>query len=131
MKKIEEIEKIMNTYNAWKPSDIAFIKAFEWSINKLVIVSYCQLRDSANRWPDMSKDFFEISITFKNVSNLKLDFNGVGLHQISGFDILDISDNGWEKINFQIEDYEDDSINFSCEEIEINWISNPNKIAIA
>lgn len=130
MKKIEKIEKVTSVYNAWKPSDIAFIKAIEWSINKLVIIFYCQLRDRVNGWPDISKDFFEMSITFKNVTSLKLDFNGSGLHQISGFDILDISDNGLEKINFQIEDYENDSINFSCEEIEINEVSNPEKIAV-
>jgi len=131
MKKIEKIEKITSVYNAWKPSDIAFIKALEWSINNLAIIFFCQLRERVNEWPDMSKDFFEVSITFKNISRLKLDFNGAGLHQISGFDILDISDNGLEKINFQIEDYENGSINFSCEEVEINGLSNPEKIAIA
>jgi hypothetical protein len=72
----------------------------------------------------MSKDFFEIKMNFSNVSNLKLDFGGAGLHQILGFDILDISNNGLEKINFQIEDYENDSINFICEEIEIIEVSN-------
>ena len=61
----------------------------------------------------------------------KLDFNDVGLHQISGFDILDISDNGLAKINFQIEDYENDSINFICEEIEIIEVSNPERMTIA
>lgn len=131
MKKIEKIEKVTSIYKTWKPSDIAFIKALEWSINNLVIVFYCQLRDKVNEWPNVSKDFFEVSITFKNVSNLKLDFNGSGLHQISGFDILDISDNGLEKINFQIEDYENDSMNFSCEEIEIIEVSNLEKIVIA
>lgn len=130
MKKMKRIEKVTSVYKNWKPSDVAFIKAIEWSINKLVIIFYCQLRDSVSGWPDLSKDFIEISITFKNVSSLKLDFNGAGLHQISGFDILDISDNGLEKINFQIEDYEDDSINFSCEEIEINEVSNPVKLVV-
>jgi hypothetical protein len=131
IEKIEKIEKIIGIYNAWEPSDIAFIKALKWSINNLVIIFYCQLRGSNNGWPDISKDFFEISIAFRHVSNLKLDFIGTGLHRISGFDILDISDNGLENINFQIEDYENGSINFICEEVEIIEVSNPEKIAIA
>lgn len=130
MKRIKNIEKITNIYNGWKPSDIAFVKSLEWSIQNLLIVCYCQLRENVNEWPDVSRNFFEVSITFKTISSLKINFSGVGLHQISGFDILDISNNGWEKINFQIEDYEDDSITFCCEEIEINEVSNPKKISI-
>lgn len=127
MKTINKIEKITSVYSAWKPSDVAFIKALEWSINNLVVIFYCQLRSSVNGWPDMSKDFFEIKVNFSNVSNLKLDFSGAGLHQISGFDILDISENGLEKINFQIEDYENDSINFNCEEVEIIEVFDSGK----
>lgn len=128
---IKKIEKIISIYTTWKPSDVAFIKSLEWSINNLAIVFYCQLRSTVNGWPDNSKEFFEIKVNFNSVSNMKLDFSGSGLHLISGFDILDISGNGLEKINFQIEDYENDSINFCCEEIEIIEVSNPRKMVIA
>lgn len=128
---IKKIEKIKSVYTSWKPSDVAFVKSLEWSINNLVIIFYCQLRSSVNGWPDMSKEFFVIKVKFNNVSNMKLDFSGAGLHQILGFDILDVSGNSLEKIAFQIEDYENDSINFSCEEIEIIEVSNPEKIVIA
>jgi hypothetical protein len=127
---MKKIEKITSVYNSWKPSDIAFIKSIEWSINNLVIIFYCQMRSGINGWPDMSKYFFEIIIKFSNVSNIKIDFSGSGFHQVSGFDILDISNNGLEKINFQIEDYENDSISFVCEEIEIIDVSNPVKITV-
>lgn len=130
MKAIESIEKITSIYGTWRPSDMAFVKSVEWSINNLVIIFYCQLRNCVVEWPDTSKVFFEISITFKNVANLKLNINSMGLHQISGFDILDISDDGLERFNFQIEDYEDDSINFICQEIEVNGVSNPLKIKV-
>lgn len=128
MKKIKNIEKISSIYFSWKPSDIAFVKSLEWSIHNLIIVFYCQLRDGINEWPDTSKDFFEVSIMFNNISSFKLNFNGTGLHQISGFDILDISENGLERVNFHIEDYENDSINFFCEEVEIHRISSPARI---
>ncbi|SFN14158.1 hypothetical protein SAMN05421594_1319 [Chryseobacterium oleae] len=127
MKKIKNLEKITSIYRDWKPSDIAFIKSLEWSTQNLVINFYCQLRENVNGWPDVSGDFFEVSILFKTVSSLNIKFSGMGLHQISGFDILDLSANGLENINFQIEDYEDDSINFFCKEIEINNVSASKK----
>jgi hypothetical protein len=124
MKKIKKIEQVLSLYEDWKPSDIAFVKYFEWSNQNLQIVFYCQLRQKMNEWPNILRDFFELSITFKTVSSLKIDFKGLGLHQFSGFDILDISDDGFEEINFQIEDYEDDSLSFYCHEIEINKVSH-------
>lgn len=130
MKRIKNVENITCIYSTWKPSDIAFVKSLEWSIQNVVMVFYCQLRESVDGWPNTSEDFFEVSIIFENISSFKLDFSSAGLQQISGFDILDISDNGLEKINFQIEDYENDSINFCCEEVEINEVSNPVKISI-
>lgn len=130
MKIIKKIEKVTSVFPAWKPSDVAFIKALEWSNNNLVIIFYCQLRSDFNEWPDMSKDFFEVKINFSKVSSLKLDFSSAGLHQVSGFDILDASDKGLEKINFQIEDYENDSIYFFCEEVEITEVSDPERIVV-
>jgi hypothetical protein len=131
MRKLKNLEKVTSIYRDWKSSDITFIKSLEWSPQNLVINFYCQLREDVNGWPDISGIFFEVSIIFKTVSGLKIDFSGTGLHQISGFDILDISANGLEKINFQIEDYENDSISFFCEEIEIDKISASKKIDIS
>ncbi|OPB88543.1 hypothetical protein BB021_08260 [Elizabethkingia ursingii] len=119
MKQIENIEKITSIYNTWKASDVAFLKTLEMSTNRLLISFYCQLRSDVNGWPDLSKDFFEVSMVFKNIYNLKLDFNNGQLQQILGFDIIDISDNNMENINFQIEDYENGRISFNCEEIEV------------
>jgi hypothetical protein len=125
---MKKIENTTSVYKAWKPSDAAFIKALEWSINNLVVIFYCQSREGIEAWPDTSKDFFEISITFKNVSDFRLEFNRMGLHQLFGFDILDVSDSGLEKVNFQIEDYENGSINFRCEQVEINKVSGPSNL---
>ncbi|PRB06823.1 hypothetical protein CQ046_01640 [Chryseobacterium sp. MYb7] len=80
MKKIINSEKITNIYSDWKPSDIAFIKSLEWSNYNLLIIFYCQLRENISGWPDSSKNFFEVSATFKSISSLKIDFNGSGLH---------------------------------------------------
>lgn len=128
MKKIKNIERITSVYAGWKPSDIAFIKSIEWANYHLILAVYCQLRGGGIVWPNMDDDFFEVKLDFYNVSNLKLDFIANGLQQISGFDILDVSDSGLENINFQIEDYEDGAIGFNCEAIEIISVGMPNKI---
>ncbi|HVI46522.1 MAG TPA: hypothetical protein VM802_16720 [Chitinophaga sp.] len=127
---MKKIELITNVYPNWKPSDIAFIKTVEWSTSNIMMIVYCQLRGDGGGWPDMSNDFFEVILMFSNVSHFRLDFTAKGVQQISGCDILDVSGNGLENINYQIEDYENDIINFSCEEIEVIEVSTPFKIGI-
>jgi len=127
MKKINNIEKITNTYTNWKATDIAFIKKIEWSPENLEIVFYAQLRQKSV-WPDFLGPFFEISISFENVSQFKLEIYGKGLHQISGCDIVDISSDNLENINFHIEDYENGTINFYCKEVSVNYVSESFKL---
>ena len=120
MKKIADIEKITNAFPSWTPSDIAFIKSIHWSTHDLAMVFYFQMRSYANGWPDVSKAFFKVSLTFKNVQQLTLNFQGVGLQQVMGFDILDLSNDQMENINFLVDDYENGVINFYCHEIVVN-----------
>lgn len=122
MKKIKNINIITDIYKDWRPSDVVFIKYLEWSAYNFTMILSCQQRKNMIKWPDFSEDFFEVSVVFKGISNLKLNFEGMIPHQILGFDILDISDNAFENINFQIEDYENGTISFVCEEIEITGI---------
>lgn len=125
MKQINKIESIRDFYSDWEPSDIAFIKEMNWSKNNLKIVLYFQIRNEMTKWPDLTKDFVEATFEFKNVNNMKLNFIGNGLHFVSGFDIINASDHGLENINFYIEDYENGSIEFSCEDIEIISLQQP------
>lgn len=125
MKSIIHLEKIINIYKDWKPSDVAFLKKLQWSDKNLIIVFCCQLRINSSFWPNLTQPFFDVNILFKNVLNFKLDFKEMGLQQITGFDIVDISDDGLERINFKIEDYENDIIYFLCESIEVESIEMP------
>ena len=65
---------------------------------------------------------------FHNVSSLEINSIGNTFLQISGFDIVDISSNGWERINFQVADYEIGRIKFFCEEVEIKSVSNHESV---
>jgi len=123
MRKIKNIEKIENEYGEWKPADVAFVKSFASLDEGMIIAFYCQARSPIGGWPDISKDFFEVHLRFSHVSNLKIKFHSVHLQQISGFNIIDISGDGFEKINFQIEDYENGVVSFNCEDIEVLEIS--------
>ncbi|WP_292009338.1 hypothetical protein [Chryseobacterium sp.] len=95
-----------------------------------MIIFYSQLRNQKFGWPDQQDNFFEVSVNFENVSSLKIDFdyNYNGLQQVSGFDIIDVSNNGLEFIHYQIEDYENDTIHFYCEDIIILDVSSPVKL---
>ncbi len=128
MKQIINIDAILNTFPAWKPSDIAFISRVEWSNGSLEMTVCSQLRNKLDTWPDATKEAIEITLIFRNVLNVKLELSGTRPQQIMGFDIHDISDRGLEKINFEIEDYEDGSISLCCEEIEILEVKNQLKL---
>lgn len=128
MHRIKNLEKLKAVSNDWKPSDVAFIKRFnlDLSTKELLIIFLCQIRNTITTgWPDTSKQFFEVSVKFENVSDLRINFSNAGLHQVSGFDILDVAENGMEGINFQIEDYENRSIEFVCMEVIIDSVSAP------
>lgn len=129
MKNIKNFDIIIHHYKDWKTSDIAFIKEFAWSKNNLRITFYFQIRSMVNGWPDLSKDFVETTFKFENVNNMQLNFVGSGLHFVSGFNIIDTSDHGLENINFFVEDYENGSIEFGCENIEIVSIEEPQLLS--
>ncbi|MBV4360600.1 hypothetical protein [Pinibacter aurantiacus] len=126
MNKIRNIEKITGLYPEWKPVNIAYIKKLEWKIGKLSIIVLCQLKNKGIDPKDLSKNFFEAEVIFENVINLKMKFNGRTYQQVLGFDILDVSQNGLEDINFEIEDYENGTIHFYCQYIQIENVSKPD-----
>lgn len=124
MNLIENINIIESKISNWKTSDIAYIKAIallpspDYKSLSLEITFLSQSRRSSSGWPDLESVFDEISLSFYDVSNLKLNFDGTSIPQITGFDIIDVSNQGWEGVNFQIEDYENGIIYFNCREIE-------------
>ena len=121
---MKNINIIKNAVEDWQVSDIAFVKALtilpssDYKSLSLEVTFLSQGRKRTSSWPDTESPFDEISILFFCISNLKLNFEGTSILQIAGFDIIDISNQGWEGINFQIEDYENDIIRFNCKEIE-------------
>ena len=94
----------------------------------MTLVVYSQIRNKYVEWPNMQDDFFGITIKFLNVSHLNVNFLKGKIQQISGFDIIDKSQDGLEEINFEILDYENDTLYFFCERVNIIEICAPQKI---
>jgi hypothetical protein len=118
-------------FKDWKPEDLAIIQEFEFNVdhrtphsNTLKISFLGQRKGMVNEWPDREQKFFHVKISFENVSGLEIKFVGSGIHQIMGFEIIDISKNGWENINYQIADYEDGRVKFYCKKIMIEAFSD-------
>lgn len=112
----------------WQPTTVVFIESLVWSRQDVTIIFLCQEREGSKEWPNRGEAFVEVEVQFKNCTQFKLNFGDTYLQPVLGFDILDISVNAWESINFQIEDYENDCIGFLCEAIEVLHVIPERKI---
>jgi len=107
------------TTNNGLPNTVVFIQSFAWSKKDITITFLCQEKEEGKGWPNREEAFVGVEVRFKNCTQVKLNFEGDSLQPVFGLDILDVSANGWENINFQIEEYENDCIGFYCEAIEV------------
>jgi hypothetical protein len=134
MKDITNIELITTILKEWDPGDLAFIKKINMysqeNTNKLNVDMhfYSQERRQKRMWLDRSDSFFEIVLEFRGITDLKLHFSGHMPQQITGFDIITVTERGWENINFIVEDYENGIISFNAEEIAVLSVSEPIRL---
>jgi hypothetical protein len=128
MKGIENLELILDIDPDWKPSFISFIKRANYYVDEknfaiLTLTCLWQGRIINKPWPDFSNPFFEMELIYNGVQSLSSNFSG-GLQQVSGFDIINVSNDGLEITNFKIEDYEAGVIGFYCHSISITSVSD-------
>lgn len=63
---------------------------------------------------------YKIVFEFNNAQNIYINRLGGKYNQILGFEIIDKSKDGWcDDQRYQINDYEDKIISFSCEDIKV------------
>jgi hypothetical protein len=111
IKGLEEAEKIfglLNFSDFRRVRELRFLEQPEASESQLTLVL-----ESEGRSPN-----FLLSLRFEGVQNLKLSFGGQ-LTQIIGFGITDISQRQWERLNWEVTDFENGCIHFYCREVEI------------
>jgi hypothetical protein len=122
MKKIEGTELVERLIGYWSPRHLVAIGALELvpdpvDGSRLVLDALFQAR--GERWPDFDEPMFRVKISFDEVGELCLNGFGSRSTQIMGFDIKYIGDRGMERLNFEVEDYEDNRIHFFCNGIRI------------
>jgi hypothetical protein len=116
MDKIINISKILEIDKTWQPNHIVNIINLELSIGTLKITFNSQNRKYCNPWPDAKGEFIKITLLFQGVDSFCFTPSSTQ-YRISGFDIINIPDKGWQDRNFEIEDYEAGDISFFCREI--------------
>ncbi|SES46396.1 hypothetical protein [Psychrobacillus sp. OK032] len=67
-----------------------------------------------------------VHFRFHNPQSITFESNG-SYHQIS-LNIKDITERGFEKMKFEVEDYEENTLHFFCSEIEKVSISETNYV---
>jgi len=134
MRTIKGMELVESVMGRWNPSDLVRIVDFQyvfdridltWNVN---IEAEFQKRDPTSSWPSPNDPVFFIKMCFVKVRSLHVDIRNSmfgdqnGDFQVVGFNITDISDRGMEDLNFFIEDYESDMIQFYCKDIVIESV---------
>lgn len=72
---------------------------------------------------------YELLIRFSNTEALHFKSGGA-LTQISGFNIKDLTQNGYYPMKYEVEDYENGIIHFYCADIEFLSLTESEYIAI-
>lgn len=126
MSHIDGTDLVSSVVGRWSPGDLAFAEHLEYTAQKdqeeakLIFVGIFQRRDMVgNGWPSEHGPKFRVTMCFVGVQQFHVKEFGGPPTQIVGFDISDVSDRGWERIRFFVEDYEDNRIRLFCKEIKV------------
>lgn len=108
----------------WNPTDLAYVERLDFTTQdagtaSVVIVALFQARRAASHWPNVDRPLRRLTIQFSGVNGLCLNNFGGGCVQIMGFDIQQVSNRGFEGTQFEINDYEDGRIKFTCASIHV------------
>ena len=110
------VSNLMNKLDeAKKWANFTFIKSIVFNTD-LGDGTCCLEIDVAENNQPGSKAF---SIRFEGVAQFNLGEIGGGMSKFVRLDIVDLSDQQWDRLNYRIFDYEGDKISFLCQDFEI------------
>ncbi|MBP1996958.1 hypothetical protein [Paenibacillus eucommiae] len=124
MSGIKKLRLITEKVADFQFGDFKFIIDFKYSIEIDTISlfdehNYSILDISFILIPKDKLKKFKVTIRFKKLGSLQLSAGGTAI-QLSGFEILDISDRGWDSVKYLVRDYEyEEGLKFYCNDIEI------------
>jgi hypothetical protein len=112
------LEQIRQTYPDWEPSTISHIRSITLENGDLVASFLFQAR-KGNPWPNDQHKYESVTLRFKGVDSLKLDFANPAHLQLMGLDMIDIKSSGWEGLRYHVLDDENGSLEFYCKAIDV------------
>lgn len=117
-REVEGTERVVSALGRWAPNDLAYVERLFFSLDQegtasVEMVALFQRRD-IDSWPDAKRGMHRVEMLFERVNGLQLKQFGGGCVQIMGFDICCIADRGWEDAFFEVLDYEDGRLGFTC-----------------
>lgn len=62
---------------------------------------------------------FKLKIRFKQIEDLCFEAANGAFVQLSGFNIMDIKEDGWSEMRYKINDYENNNFHLFCNQIEV------------
>ena len=120
---MDQLLEIDNTFS-W--DKVTYIDAIQYYILKDDFYNDYSVVELVLRYSVNSIDY-KITVKFSSVINLSLNRIGGEYNQILGFEIIDKSNDGWDKNQrFLVNDYEDGIISFICKDIEILSVDGLN-----
>lgn len=126
MAKIEGTELVIKAVGHWLPRDLAFIESLNYSCqtelepSRLRLTGLLQPRVlCSDGWPSKAVRMYRLIIEFSGIRHFYVKEQGGTASQVMGFDIVDVSDRGWEDVSFEVEDYEHERIGLRCKEIRV------------
>lgn len=123
-KTIDNIDKILAISEYWRPFDTRYLKSFYWADGSIVMTLTMAKREGANAPPSYTphdiknKKHFDVKMVFTGVESFHLDVSGIQYHSLD-LNIEDVSENGYESLNFLVDDYERGTLKFWCKEIDV------------
>lgn len=124
MPDIKNLERITAKVNDFTVNDLKFVTDFRYWVE----IDTVKLFDEFNT-PMLAVNFvlipkrdmptYQVTIHFRKVGSLKLAAGGAVI-QLSGFEIVDISDRGWDSVNYLVRDFENEEhFKLYCNDIEV------------
>ncbi len=122
---MRNVQSLVNVVGRWQAADVAFIRSLHYQAQQtrntaeLHLECILERRDTAKQgWPSEGNPRFKVVFRFTGVTDLSINEFGSGETQVMGFDIVDLSERGWEA-KYEVQDYENNRIHFLCADIEV------------
>jgi hypothetical protein len=121
---IKGLNLITDKVNDFSFADLKYILDYHYHVNIHTVALFDKYNESALNvsFVLLSKGnakTYKVVINFKKIGNLTISASGTVV-QLSGFEILDIKDSGWESLSYLVRDFEnEDEFMFCCDDIEV------------